>query len=160
VDQIIVVPNILSKEQCAQMIVDAGFDQYAERVAPFDYKDYNNLERRRMTEHHIVKLLTEKFSWKLDAAPCLWYPAGSSNAMHADNSINENGIIVKLTDWTHSVILFLNDNFDGGELVYPNQGLTIKPTIGTMVVAPAGIEFPHMVTETDSDRYVLVLRLI
>ena len=159
-DQIIVVPKALTPEACDILIKDADFHNTTANAAPFDYKDYNNLERRRMNDHPIVKGLGELFKWNIENAPIIWYPAGTSNTLHADNSINDNGNIIKMTDWTHSVIVFLNDNFNGGELIYPDQGIVIKPTIGTMVVAPAGIDYPHMVTKTDSDRYVLVLRLI
>lgn len=159
-DQIIVVPNTLSKEECIELIRDANFDVYQYRDAPFEFKDYNNVERRRMTEHHIVQSLATKFGWNVDAAPVIWYPSGAANTMHADNAINENGVVVKMTEWTHSVIIFLNEEFDGGELIYPDQGLTIKPKTGTMVIAPAGIEFPHYVTSTSADRYALVVRII
>jgi hypothetical protein len=160
VDQIVLVPNILSKEQCAQMIVDAKFDIPVKRDAPFEYKDYNLLQRRRMKEHPLVLELTSLFQWNVDSAPIIWYPAGTSNSMHADNSINENGDVIKMTEWTRSVIIFLNEEFHGGELIYPEQGLIVKPKTGTMLIAPAGIDYPHYVTATDSDRYVLVLRLI
>lgn len=159
-DQIIVVPNILSKEQCIKLIQDANFHEDKVREAPFDFKDYNNLERIPMTNSDAVKSLAALFKWNVESAPLIWYPAGASNSMHADNSINENGTVVKMTDWTHSVIIFLNQEFNGGELIYPEQGITVKPKTGTMVITPAGIDYPHYVSATDSDRYVLVLRLI
>lgn len=52
----------------------------------------------------------------------------------------------------YSVVIFLNDDFNGGELIFPN--ITIKP-IKNMLVYFTGDE-PHYVNETDSDRYTLV----
>ena len=159
-EQIIVVPKLLNKEECDQLILDANFQNTVARTSAYDYQDYNNLERRRMTDHAIVKEIGEIFQWNIENAPLIWYPKGTSNVLHCDNSILKDGEVIKMTEWKHSVIIFLNDDFDGGELIYPDQGFTIKPKIGTMVVAPAGIEFPHYVTPVSSDRYVLVLRLI
>ena len=46
-----------------------------------------------------------------------------------------------------SVIAFCNDDFDGGELVFPRQGITIKPELGMMVIFPSGFTHPHESTE-------------
>ena len=159
-EQIIIVPNELSQAECIQLIHDANIDNTVAEDPAFNYGDYNNLERRRMLEHGIVKRLAQKYKWNVVNAPLVFYPPGTGNEIHCDNSIVSNGEIVKITEWTHSVIIFLNDNFNGGHLVYPKQGIDIKPTVGTMVVAPAGSEFPHEVTKVDANRYVLVMRLI
>jgi predicted 2-oxoglutarate/Fe(II)-dependent dioxygenase YbiX len=53
----------------------------------------------------------------------------------------------------YSVVIFLNDNFTGGELIFPN--VTIKPIKNSMVYF-TGNE-PHYVNEvTDFDRYTIV----
>lgn len=52
----------------------------------------------------------------------------------------------------YSIVLFLNDNFDGGELIFPN--ITIKP-LKNMLVYFTGDE-PHYVNNTNGDRYTLV----
>ena len=42
-----------------------------------------------------------------------------------------------------STILFCNDDFDGGELHFPRQGITIKPESGLLVMFPSGFTHPH-----------------
>lgn len=42
-----------------------------------------------------------------------------------------------------SFVLFCNDGFDGGELVFPRQGLTIKPKTGDLVLFPSNFTHPH-----------------
>lgn len=54
-----------------------------------------------------------------------------------------------------TVIFFLNDVPEGGELHFPAQGLKIKATQGTMVIFPAQVTHPHEVLPTQSERYVL-----
>lgn len=56
-----------------------------------------------------------------------------------------------------SLVLFCNDDFDGGELVFPRQGLTIKPETGLMVMFPSGFTHPHESTEiTCGTKYSIV----
>ncbi len=54
-----------------------------------------------------------------------------------------------------TVIFFLNDVPEGGELHFPVQGVKIKPRQGLMVLFPAQLTHPHEVLPTKSDRYVL-----
>lgn len=42
-------------------------------------------------------------------------------------------------------LIYLNDEFDGGELVFPVQKQIIKPQVGKMVIFPASYMFPHSV---------------
>lgn len=42
-----------------------------------------------------------------------------------------------------TAILYLNDDFEGGELVLPQQELVYKPRRGSLVLFPAGFCFPH-----------------
>lgn len=54
----------------------------------------------------------------------------------------------------YGVIIYLNDNFDGGELVYPNSNISIKPETG-MLVYHKGNE-RHFVSKVRSGkRYTL-----
>lgn len=56
-----------------------------------------------------------------------------------------------------SVIAFCNDDFDGGELVFPRQGITIKPEPGMMAIFPSGFTHPHESTEiTRGTKYSIV----
>jgi len=56
-----------------------------------------------------------------------------------------------------STITFCNDDFDGGELVFPRQGITIKPEKGLMVMFPSGFTHPHESTEvTCGTKYSIV----
>lgn len=42
-----------------------------------------------------------------------------------------------------TAILYLNDDFEGGELELPQQGLVYKPRAGDLMMFPAGFCFPH-----------------
>ena len=96
----------------------------------------------------------------MDSAALVYYPSGSYNGIHCDNSVNDNGVWNRVKQWERTAILFCNNSFSGGELIYPEQGCVFIPKVGTLVEAPAGPEFLHMVNKiTSGERYTLVLRI-
>lgn len=42
-----------------------------------------------------------------------------------------------------SAVLYINDNYDGGELAFPNQDIVIKPSAGSIVMFPSTSPFVH-----------------
>jgi hypothetical protein len=42
-----------------------------------------------------------------------------------------------------SGVFYLNDNYSGGELEFPNQGIKIKPSAGSMIFFPSVEPFVH-----------------
>lgn len=49
-----------------------------------------------------------------------------------------------------SIVLYLNDNYEGGELYFPNQGIQFKPKRGAAYFFPGDKEYIHGVTEVKS----------
>lgn len=58
----------------------------------------------------------------------------------------------KTLDRDISVVYFLNDDFVGGELFFPNLGLLIQPTAGTLVCFPSDHNYIHGVKPVTSGR--------
>jgi D-mannonate dehydratase len=57
-------------------------------------------------------------------------------------------------DIQYGVVIYLNDNFEGGELVYPQDNITIKPEMGMLVYHMGNQK--HLVSKVISgDRYTL-----
>jgi hypothetical protein len=57
-----------------------------------------------------------------------------------------------------AILVYLNDDFDGGELIFPMQKKAIKPEIGLGLVFPTSFMYPHITSPAlGSDRYVLRL---
>jgi hypothetical protein len=44
-----------------------------------------------------------------------------------------------------SMVAFLNDDFEGGQLEFPTLGITYKPSAGDVVFFPSCYSFPHIV---------------
>ena len=45
------------------------------------------------------------------------------------------------------IVIFINDDFEGGEVVYVNKNISIKPKAGTLVCHPGTKEYSHAAIE-------------
>lgn len=68
----------------------------------------------------------------------LRYRQGDYYKYHTDN-----GGASTRTLRTMSALIYLNDNYEGGEIDFPRQEVKIKPTAGMLVMFPAILTFPH-----------------
>lgn len=74
---------------------------------------------------------------------------GQSLAVHDDMGPPELNAPV-----THGIVIYFNDNFEGGELYYPGLGVSLKPEPGTLVVHPSTAKYEHGVAQvTKGVRY-------
>jgi Rps23 Pro-64 3,4-dihydroxylase Tpa1-like proline 4-hydroxylase len=64
------------------------------------------------------------------------YSTGKSMGPHVDDYNNGD-------DPNISVVLYLNDNYEGGEINFPNQNITIKPEAGSIVIFPSVDPYYH-----------------
>ena len=97
------------------------------------------------------------------------YPEGASLGVHCDGvSLNESGNAIDyLRDYdpmsVHpttitegAMVLYINDDYLGGEIFFPDIDLEIKPKSGQLIAWPSGPLFEHGVnTVRGGDRYVI-----
>ena len=87
----------------------------------------------------------------------LHYGTGGHYIPHVDAETlytDEDGLELweKTLDRDISVVYFLNDDFEGGELFFPNLDLLIKPEAGTLVCFPSDHNYIHGVKPVTSGR--------
>jgi len=83
-----------------------------------------------------------------------WEP-GAYARMHSDNTDAE-GNSGAFTRSRYAGFLYLNDNFKGGLLRFPNQNIEIKPEIGMLAVFDGGFNNMHEVSLIESGvRYTI-----
>ena len=162
-----VIPNALSVEECYKILLEVDPVKTATPMTYFDKPSDNGISKLQINISLVENLVTKLHSPydKLESVSLVYYPTGSKNTQHCDNSqvdITDNIKTVKrFKPWEYTGIIFLNNNFTGGELIYPEQGCVFMPTIGTMIITPAGPEFPHFVNEiTSGERFTLVFRFL
>ena len=94
---------------------------------------------------------------KYEPAQFLGYPVGGHYIEHNDSETFHDGDWRKIAERDVSFLFYLNSEFGGGELEFPELGLTIKPKKGMMIAFPSYKEFAHKVHPvTWGHRYTLV----
>lgn len=87
----------------------------------------------------------------------LGYPVGGHYMEHNDAETFVDGKWTRLAERDVSFLFYLNSEFGGGELEFPELGLTIKPKKGMMIAFPSYKEYVHKVHPvTWGHRYTLV----
>ncbi len=162
---ITIIPSFISKHECEQIIQKYDVKSYdGNDVVYFDTGDHDYNIKKLSIKDELADRLCSMLGYHrstLKACSIVYYPENSYNPLHADNSDVRGDTVTKIKDWTHTVIVFLNEEFDGGELIYPDQGLILKPKSGLAVMTPADHNYMHLVnTITSGERYTLVLRFV
>ena len=125
---------------------------------PIPEKEGNDLEGAisQMFSRFCVPKYHCKFR-SYEPAQFLGYPVGGHYVEHNDSETFANGEWGKIADRDVSFLFYLNSEFGGGELEFPQLGLTIKPKKGMMIAFPSYKEFEHKVHPvTWGHRYTLV----
>jgi hypothetical protein len=109
-----------------------------------------------------LKIEVDNF-FKVDALPTnpaivRWLP-GQYQLPHADKELHEGDNAGKPNDFPYydiAGLFYLNDDYDGGELYFPIQGLEFKPKAGGAYFFPGDKNYIHGVKEIKSGiRYVI-----
>jgi hypothetical protein len=78
-----------------------------------------------------------------------WLP-GQFQMPHADKELHEGPDAGEPNDFPHydlSSLFYLNDDYEGGELYFPKQGVKFKPKKGAAYFFPGDMQYIHGVTE-------------
>jgi len=79
----------------------------------------------------------------------LKYSSGQSYSEHYDGATGIGRCI--------SCLVYLNDNYDGGEIEFINFGVKIKPQAGMMIIFPSNFAYRHIAHPvTNGTKYSLV----
>lgn len=95
--------------------LDAATNHYITKVYPFAY---NNIKSREYSVH------------------LLKYEQGGYLPAHQDHGVSSRVL---------SVVMYLNNDYEGGEMVFPNSNVTIKPDPGSIVFFPSNFLYVHEV---------------
>ncbi len=98
------------------------------------------------------------FEW-YERPQILRYPAGGKYNQHADSDhwVADKKKWVRSQDRDYSVLLYLNEEYEGGELEFVNQKYKFKPKTGMLVGFPSDHRYLHAALPTTSGiRYVIV----
>lgn len=68
---------------------------------------------------------------------------GQTHPMHFDESISTEGGNLALSAFVS--LIYLSDDFEGGQLYFPFQNEVIEPKIGRMLIFPTGPMYSHKI---------------
>jgi len=159
--KILVSENTLSSKECT-FLIDI-YDRYSELSPQRDcsgrpllhYYTLRDLDSESASSVYSVSLrCKEKIEADLRTPElfvesvllaCLW--PGDSHIPHADNSRREHGrwLPNHTPQRDYTALVYLNDNFTGGELVFPDRDVVIIPKSGLFVGFPSNHKFVHAV---------------
>jgi len=167
--RILALEDTLCLQECTFLIT--LYDRYSELSSNLDYQNYRALldyytlrdvdsesARRvygitfRCKERIEVHLSTEELFVESLFVACLL--SGDSHIAHADNEQREHGRWVPnhTPNRDYTGIAYLNDNFTGGELVFPHLDVAIAPKPGLLVAFPSNHRFVHAVPKVLSGK--------
>jgi predicted 2-oxoglutarate/Fe(II)-dependent dioxygenase YbiX len=140
--------------------MDAGENQYSEdgtctydasywqnRQCSFDILAKINIDIYNLIDKYIIKMqrfLEDEFKVKLSIRPPViirWFP-GLEQQPHADKQLND-GSPNPFPTYDLNSLIYYNDDFEGGELYYPQHDMVIKPEPGLAVAHPGDINYLH-----------------
>lgn len=117
-----------------------------------------NPEIYALIDHYIEKMaqtINSLYNCRVsNRPPCIirWFP-GIEQRPHADKQMN-NGSPNPFTTYDINSLFYYNDDFEGGELYYPQHDITVKPEPGLAVFHPGDINYLHGVKMvTSGERY-------
>lgn len=144
------------------VIYDSSYWDY--RVATFPTIERQNPEIPKIIRGMVERLKVEVDNFfKVDAFPTSpavvrWLP-GQLQQPHADKELHEGEHAGKPNDFPFydiAGLFYLNDDYEGGELYFPNQGIQFKPKRGSAYFFPGDMNYIHGVTAIKSGiRYVV-----
>ncbi len=168
ISRILISENTLSLKECTFLI--ALYDRYSELSSRRDYTrlpllHYYTLRDVDSESASWVYGVTLRCKQKIEGylrtpelfveslfVACL--SSGESHIAHADNERREHGRWVPnhTPNRDYTGLAYLNDDFTGGELVFPDLDIVIVPKPGLLVGFPSNHKFVHAVPKVLSGK--------
>jgi predicted 2-oxoglutarate/Fe(II)-dependent dioxygenase YbiX len=133
-------------------------DYWANRVATYPTIEKSDPKVPQIIQGMVERLKVEvdKF-FKVDASPTSpamvrWLP-GQLQMPHADKELHDGPDAGKPNDFPYydiAGLFYINDDYEGGELYFPNQKIQFKPKAGAAYFFPGDMHYIHGVTEIKS----------
>jgi hypothetical protein len=176
---IVVYKNFLTKDECEKIVnaldaqADSGkiswmpisfYESYSSVLPQDNDKEvldaglpptiFSDIENKMPEAIASVHDLDPKIISKIGYHTQKWEP-GAYARIHSDNT-DEHGNSGAFTRSRYAGFLYLNDDFEGGLLKFPDQNIEIKPEVGMLAVFDGGFNNMHEVSLiTSGVRYTI-----
>ena len=93
----------------------------------------------------------------VESPQLLYYSLDGKYDAHNDSEDFVNGQLKRVCERDVTILIYLNDDYEGGELESTNAGVSLKPKALTLIAFPSYIEYTHRVHPvTSGERYTIV----
>lgn len=178
-----VIPEFLSKEACQELVAYAEqcdtewltvvdeaastTDQIVRVKHPGRVTELVNLKERQQEINELIistyqdvvsPYYSTSFDW-LEAPQMLSYGPGGKYQAHADSDhfMEEEGLWRKDIDRDISLLLYLNEDYEGGSLYFSRFNYRLQPKTGMLVTFPSDHRYTHAAeTLKSGTRFVIV----
>ena len=106
----------------------------------------------------------EGYSGSVSREQFMLYSDGAGAGLHVDDQFKpprkfgRDRYVMHLLNQFAGLLYISTDDLEGGELVFPNHDLSIKPLTGTLVGFPSNYLFPHLVRPVTQGRRIAIAR--
>lgn len=163
--------NFLNPDDCAKLRL--VYDEKAPNVSERDYSGFPVVRHHDFvitSAYEVLQKVTIGVITELEKNGIIGqYPEtvlmtglgiGGHHILHADNcKLDGDTWVPNHTPYrTYTCMQYLNSDFDGGEISWPTQNMTIKPTEGMLVAFPSDHLYAHEVHPvTRGKRYAVAI---
>jgi hypothetical protein len=158
--------NVFTKEECDYVIsywnslddwmLSCFYNMYT--IAgnkPHTKEGGESLSKFKIVSQNLAEKVFNRKLKQISVSSHMWKP-GAFAADHADNA-ELDGTPNAWIENKLVTMIYLNDNFEGGNLTFRDHKLAFKPQIGSVIVFDVGINNVHAVTEvTSGTRYTMM----
>jgi hypothetical protein len=133
------------------------FVSLANEAVYFDMRDDNDFPRISEYIHNLLNRVrdvvsnTYNIDIEIKSSNYVDMRKGSSLGLHSDMGPSSSDPVAHVpiitSDYEFSGMIYLNDDFEGGYLNFPNENIKLKTKPGTLVYFNGEIDLPHEVTE-------------
>ncbi len=129
-----------------------------------DYVDYSKKEStvinwvRRAIKNHLVPFYQTQIEW-YERPAILYYQPGGKYSEHADSQYydKEKNLWIKCLDRDYSLLIYLNEDFAGGELYFKKFDYTYHPQAGDLLLFPSNHIYMHEARPVTSGQRLAVV---
>lgn len=171
-NKIIEIPKFLDVDTCSSLIkyIDSNSEKWS-HFASYEYRLGKSLKpiddlKLFSLPSNFINQLTQQIKDQissvflkdisLNTVHAQRFGPGGSGAVHSDNT-NEDGSDSHYEINKYAAIIYLNDQYSGGEIYFPQHDLSVKPMAGSILLFPGGRENLHGVREiTSGNRHTII----
>lgn len=148
IENIKIINNFLSKEKCDSIIKFLDSKEYVEHILQIDDKNnptvkrksYMGIDEAYIQQTNVKDIVENTYDIKVTSgsAHIAKWEVGQKLELHVDD--------LGRTSHNHmATILYLNDDYGGGEIEFPTYNLTLKLNTGSLIMFPGNMNYPHLV---------------